>query len=333
MSQYNFFHGNWVDCSPLFEDKSVYTEYDDLKVSLSSKFFDDLKFDEESLKHYRMQATFLANRELGGKPAIAFSGGIDSQCAVLCFKELGIPCDIYVLKFKYDLNIHDIKNAYKFATENNIELKEIELDVMNFLSRENHDYGMKYKSPSPQFNVHFKMFNILQSMGYSGVVCGGNSPLQTKNGVWGSNFQRNSQSYMNYTKESGFMCQGNFLSFYPNLAWAIALMTPATDILDHSVQDYLTRIYAEDRRYADKLIGYKKVFSNIMPQDKKYTGFETIKQLLWDKTKDGYTFEKLYRYPLEKTVLKYPMGKPRFVFNDKVEDKIKSIYLNNLKSL
>lgn len=332
MSQYNFFHGNWVDCSALFKEKTEYTEIEKLPINLDTKFFEQLEFDEASLRQYRMQATFLCSRELGDKPALCFSGGIDSQAMLHCFRELGVAHDVVILKFKENLNEHDIKYAYRYLSANNIPYKEIELDVMSFLSRENYDYGIKYKSPSPQFNVHYKFFNILKDMGYTGVVCGGNAPLQLVGNLWGTNFQRNSQNYMLYSEIEQFMCMGNFLSFYPHLAWATALSTPATTMEENDAQGYLERIKYQELRYKDRVQGYKNAKFNILRQDKKFNGFETIQQLLWDKTKDGLAFEKLYRYPLEKAVIKYPMGSPRFVFKDGVLDKISSIYRNNLRS-
>lgn len=330
MSQYNFFHNDWLDCYSLFDD------YGDQKlyVNLDINFFNNLKFDKNSLKNYMKEAAILCSKELGNKPALCLSGGADSQAMLNCFQEANIICDVIVFKYKNNLNYHDIKTAYDYAEKNNIKIKEIELDIISFLSRENHDYAIKYKSVSPQFNVHYKCFNMLKDMGYTGVACGGDAPLQIQNNVWGTNYQRNTLGYIKYTEKSNFMCIGSFLSFYPQLAWSIGLLTEFFNLDKEIEKDYIKRRNAKKNRYDIKIKGYKNFGFDIIKQDTKLHGFEAIEKLLWDQTGDGLAFDKAYRRPIEKIITKRIInpGKSSLIFKEGVAEKIKSIYINNIGS-
>lgn len=309
-----------------------------LPVNLDINFFTKLKFDKKSIKEYMFDAASLCSKTLGENPVLCFSGGIDSQVMLECFMLLDKIPDIAVIKFANNFNSHDIKTAYEYAKKYNLKLKEIEIDVLNFLSRENYNYGVKYKSPSPQFNVHYKGFNILKDMGYTGVACGGNVPVQLDDNVWGDNMARNTHNYIKYTELSGFMCIGDFLSFYPNLAWAIGLLTPVSKIIiglysTFFVENHLNRLEQTEIRYKDRISGYKNAGFDVIRQERKYHGFEAIEKFLQDKTGDGLTFDRLYRTPLEKVNYKnIPAGVPTFIFKDGVAEKIKSIYSNNVGS-
>lgn len=332
MSQSNIFHNDWLDCSALFSDDG--SRLSDLPVNLDIDFFANLKLDDKSLRNYRIEAALQTKQHIGDNIALCFSGGVDSQCMVQCFKEAQINFDLYAVKFKNNLNPQDYDHALKFCNQNDIKINTIELDVLNFLSRENFDYGMKYLSASPHFNVHYKLFNILKDKGYDGVVCGGFTPLfNVDSNSWGSNYARNTMNYINYTKIAGFEAEGNFLSYYPKLSWAISLLTPsATDII-HPMSHfrYDTRLKMEKLRYKLKVIGYKRAGFNIVPQDQKYTGFELVKKHLEDKTGDGWIFEKLYRHPLERILVKHADKIPQFIFKDKeINEKVSLLYRNNL---
>lgn len=331
MSQFKFFHGDWLDCSILFSDKP--RELDEFPINLDIDFFNQLSFDETSLKQYRTEAAQHVAESIGSKIALSFSGGIDSQCMVQCFVEAKIDFDIFILRFKNNLNAQDVDHALLYCDKNNLSYTIIDIDVLNFLSMFNYEYAMKYLSASPHFNVHYKLFDLIRKEGYDGVVAGGNTPLYTTFlNSWGMNYNKNSQNYINYTNISGFKCQGNFLSFYPKLTWAISLMTePVIDYIpSRSNLSMKERQYWEDYRYLQKVKGYQRAGFNIIPQSQKYTGFELVKKHLEEKTGDGWTFEKLYRHPIEKLLITKPTGRTRFLFKNKeIEDKVNSIYQDN----
>lgn len=295
MLRFEYFYDNWLDVSNFVHHKPC------LNVTLKSSFFDSLKFDLVSFKEYRIGAVEKLLPMLGSRPALCLSGGIDSQATWQCFNEAGIDIDTYVLVFKNELNKQDVDHAIKFAAYKNINLNFIEIDILNFLSRENADYSKKYKSLSPHFNTHYKLCDILKSKNYTGFVCGGGSPLLTADvSEWMSNYSQNFLNYINYSQVTDTLCQGNFLGFDPKLAWAISIMTP---IFTHEkyggFMNHAERLQAEYQRYKEKVMGYKATGFDILPQHTKYTGFELVKEKLEEMYGDGWAFEKFYRFPLK----------------------------------
>jgi deoxycytidylate deaminase len=59
-------------------------------------FFENLKFDAQSLKQYRIDAARLCAETLGDKPALCLSGGIDSQAMVQSWHEAGLEFDTII---------------------------------------------------------------------------------------------------------------------------------------------------------------------------------------------------------------------------------------------
>lgn len=332
MSQFKFFHDDWLDCSDLFLEQ--YRESNDLRVDLDLDFFENLSLEPEALRSYRIEAAELTAKSIGSKIALCMSGGVDSQCMVQSFKDANIDCDVYVLKFNDDLNKHDVDHALKYCADHKIPVNVIDINVLNFLSMFNYEYATRYKSISPHFNVHYKLFDILKDMGYDGVVAGGQTPLfTTHNNTWGTNFTRSIMGYIRYSEISGFKCQGNFLGFNPKLTWGISLLTlPVYEYKNivSSISIQKIREYWEDLRYLQKIRGYKRAGFDVMPQKHKYTGFELVKKYLEEKTGDGWTFERLYRHPLEQKFDKFGSGSVQLVFKSKqIENKILEIYTNN----
>lgn len=81
---------------------------------------------------------------------IMFSGGIDSEVVVQSFKQLDVPFKVSIMRFKDDLNIHDISHAVIFCEQNNIKYDLIDLDLLKFWETDLHRYAEKAKSWSPQ---------------------------------------------------------------------------------------------------------------------------------------------------------------------------------------
>ncbi len=325
MSQFNFYHDNWIDIESYI---GLNISNCHLPVNLKSEFFESLQLDHDSLKRYRIDAAIKCREYMGSKPAICFSGGIDSQATWQCFNEAGIDIDVYTLAFKHGLNSQDVEHAIKFAKEKNFEIKLIEIDIINFLSRENYDYSTKYKSLSPHFNTHYKLCDMLISKGYTGFVCGGGGPILSDIvSLWCSNYSQNFLNYIHYSLAANVYCQGNFLGFYPKLAWAIGLLTP---ILHNELYgkdlNKETRDLVEYQRYLEKIQGYTLAGFDIIPQEKKYTGFELVKDKLEEIYNDGWAFEKLYRMPLREQVKEI---KVFFDFEDDIVDMIKKLNVEN----
>lgn len=318
------FYNDWLDISGMIKANGK-----DHIVNLDPNFFQTLKFDDTSLKEYRIESATSCSEMLGNKPALCFSGGVDSQAMLLAWIEAKLSFDTYILRFNNQLNIQDYDHAINFCTMNNMPYKVIDFDILKFLSRDNYNLGIKYKSGSPHFNVHYKLVELLREMGHTGVCFGGLTP--TKNlSDWGKNFDKNAFHYVGIQDLFEIPVQGSFLSFHPKLSWAITLLTKSFDE-EHTVEnsrtakDFLRLI---DIRYPLKVNGYIRSGFNVIPQPTKYTGFELVKKYYEQLTGDGWTFEKRFRYPLSRM---YNTDYRTYKFNltDSQQLILESIYNSN----
>lgn len=304
MYPFELFYNNWLDINPVFDPIEIINEKADIRfpVHLPDDFFIKLDLSREKLKQYRIQAAIEAKRVLGDNPALCFSGGVDSQAMLQCFMEAGIKVDVYTLTFKNDLNIQDVSTAREYCKKYDIELKEIEIDIKKFLQRENYDYGIKYESASPHFNTHYKLFDFCKNLGHTGICAGGD--VATVAGTkWGENFKRNPLNFVNYSRIAEIPVIGSFLSFYPNLSWAISILTkpfvqPPYDLVAINLIESVQQQY----RYHDKINGYIRSGFKLIAQPKKFTGFELVKIDYEYITKDPMEFEKRFRKPLEDVI-------------------------------
>lgn len=328
LSQFKFFCNDWLNYDGMLHCTGV-----DHIVNLDTEFFESLKFDNESLRQYRIDAARLCAETLGDKPALCFSGGLDSQAMLQCWHEANLDFDTIIVTFNDRLNHHDSDHAKMYCERNGYKYKELNFDVIQFLNRDNHDYGIKYNSCSPHFNVHYKIVELLADMGYTGVCNGGDAPYN-HNGVWGENFSKNPFHFLKIKDKFTIPFQGSFLSFYPQLSWAIALFTQFdSDVfkgVDTVIRDWEIEQKIRHHRYTKKIFAYNKVGFNVMPQETKYTGFELVKKYYENLTGDGWTFERKFRHPLV-ALLDNDKNVYKFNLTNEQLSVITSIQLNNLR--
>lgn len=315
MSHFKAFYNDWLDCSGMINEDGR-----DHIVNLPPEFFTNLKFDTESLRQYRIDAALRCAETLGEKPALCLSGGVDSQAMIQCFYEAGLKFDIFILVFNDGLNKQDVEHAKLFCETYNYPYKELSINIVTYLNRDNFSTSEHYKSLSPQFNTHYRMAEMLYAKGYTGVCCGGFAPYK-QDGVYGYNFDKIPFHFVKAQDKFSGAFQGSFLSFSPELAWGIALQCEEFDVdfaLDGSSNKLRTReveLQVNAIRYQHKIDSYVRCGFHVIPQEQKYTGFELVKKYFEEQTGDGWTFEKRFRYPLtaafskDKTAYKFALTK------------------------
>lgn len=293
--QFEPFRNRWLTFTDILNPFAECITYN---VNLDVDFFASLKLDSESTLQYRISAAKSAAAQLGDNPVLCFSGGVDSQAMLQCWREAGLKFDVAIMEFENNLNKHDVSIALEYCNAHGIEPIILNLKVIQFLTRDCIELGTKYKCTSPHFITHYKMFDMLRNLGYTGICCGGTA-FARNHTEWGPVPSAAQSNYIEYSNQNQFPVIGNFLGYDPNLCWSIALLTPEHDV------EWATRYPriiedANSVRYAAKVVGYRKHGFDIIPQENKYTGFELIKEYFEEKFNDGWAFEKMFRIPLQK---------------------------------
>lgn len=309
-----YVYKNWIDLDNSIEDILNFKKIINLKCNLTIDFFKTLSLDGERGEEYLIDAAKTSAVAAGSRPVILFSGGIDSQLAVLAFKKAKVDVDIIFFDFKNDLNIHERDTVKEFADKNSINIIYEKFDIVNFLNRENNIYGDKYKCASPHFNTHLKFVDICKKSGYTGCIVGGRPIKVFKNTKLQVDINLNQNwSYIKYSKFNNFSIV-DFLLFYPNLSWYLFFKN--LELFDKQLDSYLRRIRI-----------YESTGVNLIPQcltfpgntGSGYTGFELVKNLYYQLYNNPETFEIKFRTPLSKKYL--PKAEPAHLLN--IDEEVK----------
>jgi hypothetical protein len=81
---------------------------------------------------------------------VLYSGGIDSEVALLSFLDAGIPITADIMRFKDDLNGHDIQYALEFCRSRSVPHVIHDLDIVAFFENDMHAYAAATRCVSPQ---------------------------------------------------------------------------------------------------------------------------------------------------------------------------------------
>lgn len=190
------------------------------------------------------------------------SGGIDSQAMIWCWKQTSVPFEIVTIRYIDQhgtvLNSHDIDNITKFSLLYDIKPQYIDFDIINFLENNLLDYAIKYQCTSPQITTYMCMSEMINN----GTI------------VFSGDFLPYAATY-SYTifglKRYADTTKRNIIPFF--LLYDSELSTILTRYTN-THEDMLT-----NDAYHIKVNAMKKIGIPIIPQERKFSGFEKVKEL------------------------------------------------------
>jgi hypothetical protein len=309
---YEPFEKDWI--YPTLEDRTIVW-----RLSKSTTTFINVaSFTCDEMRVRFDNAVKRLGNQLGDNPLVALSGGVDSQAACLALKRNGVPFTAAILRFKDDLNQHDVTSALNFCALNAVPFIVHEVDIMRFLSRDRMEFVERYECPSPQFATHFYFYEMLiMENNATSIICGGNPPC-LRDEKWEFISTRSQSAWMTFAKLNKFPIFGNFLSYSRDIAIPFMLQQPNMRTINKEKIDW----------YGCKLKGMWLNGLDVIPQEQKFNGFELVKKQIESQTHDAWMFEKLYRHPNHG---KYPEYGSELRLSPSVERRLTK--LNNQFSL
>ena len=209
---------------------------------------------------------------------VLFSGGVDSEVTLRSFHEAQIQVTAAILRFKHDLNIHDISWAIIICEQLNIPYKIFDLDILDFWREKADQYANATYCVSPQ--LLSTMWLIDQIPGYP--VMGSAECLLVKNNCEISDLKNESNSKTQWKlleKEKIAAWYRHFIVRKKNGCPGFFQYTPEimlSYLKDPFVQKLINnQIQGETSTETSKLKIYQQHFPLI--NRPKYTGFEKLK--------------------------------------------------------
>jgi hypothetical protein len=246
------------------------------------------------------------------------SGGIDSQAMIYAWKKSNYPFKVYTFRYNETYNWHDIKTLPEFCESEDIDYTIIDFDYFKFLEEEYDQLAKKYKCSSPQISMHIKMASYFNE----GTCIYSGNMLNLKR----SNLTYAMLGLYRFSKTpEGKNVVPYFFLHLPELAYSLnqyGMKLYGTDIDDASLASENTEI--RQVGYYHKVDLYRHAGFPVIPQQKKFTGFEKYKEhydthadacqdvktrLKWSAKPSARPFDWLFRYPYEEL-----FGEPRLNF-------------------
>jgi hypothetical protein len=227
------------------------------------------------------------------------SGGIDSQAMLYAWKMSNHPFNAVSFRYNQDFNWHDIKTLPQFCEQENIEYKIIDFDYLDFLENEYDSIARKYRCSSPQIAMHIKMAIMLPGTRiFSGnFLSSSSAPLSCAVlGIYRFSMTEEGKNTIPY-----------FFLHTPELAYSFNYFI-YSNLYGPVTQTNFSDQYPWVKEY--QMMGFP-----IIPQEKKFTGFEKFKEhydshqyVLMDKINrlkyhdkpSHRPFDWIFRYPYEK---------------------------------
>jgi len=253
-----------------------------VKITIDSEVDSKLDCLEELVKYAReIAATTPAPHTL------FVSGGIDSQAMVYVWKLANVPFDVVHVNYE-GFNLHDRNEIIQFCEQQNVSIRIIDFDLIDFLENRLEDYAMKYECSSPQLCTHMAMSELVPS---GTKLFSGNLPTKTlslDNTIFG---------LYRYAALSGYSVIPFFLLQNEKVAKAAIICSerlPKTP---------------DGSNYVAKCAHYQMIGIPIIPQYAKLNGFEMVKcyydhypervttKMKWQQmnTRSKRVFDQLFR--------------------------------------
>ena len=209
------FIDNWISWSYDSDPKQTFKLSPDSKMTISV----NPKI-QHPLRSYRQE--ILDNIQLirdsyDGPLDLMFSGGGDSELALRCFRELGIPVNVITFRYTDGINRRELQQAVDICQDLNVQQTIIDLDLKKFYENEAYNIWTTGYYLNAGRLAHMKMIEYLDN---TPLFCDGvtQSPYaisRRPDGQWHFQFLEISFSLTNYCNRIGRPAVSNVFDFSP----------------------------------------------------------------------------------------------------------------------
>lgn len=222
---------------------------------------------------------------------VMVSGGIDSQAMLYAWHLSGVPFTATSILYNHTLNSHDLEQLAEFSKNELISVTYSPFDLLYFLENDYHEWAQRYQCSSPQIAAHMAMGHQLPGTKiYSGNF------LTTTAGMSYAQL-----ALFRYSQENSKTVVPYFFLHTPELAYS---MRPIAAQFQYRKDFYQSRV-----------LSYQTAGFPVIPQIKKLTGFEQVKdiydqqyshrisaqaRLQFAEKSSNRAFDILLRYPYER---------------------------------
>ena len=227
---------------------------------------------------------------------IMFSGGNESEIVVRSFADQAIPFKVSILKFKRNLNLHDISFAVVFCEQRGIKYDIIDLDIEQFFDGEVYEYAERTQCPTPMLPPTMWLADQIDGLPIIGsgepylakvvpdAYIPGESPYEPSGWVFQEK-ERIQAWYRHFIIQQREAVPG-FFQYTPELMYSFLNSPIVHELVDNKRVGKLSTVSTKGEIY-------RLWFADMIPRT-KFNGFEKVMD--WDETVREELEEKYGQY-------------------------------------
>jgi|LakMenEpi03Aug12_release.lakeMendotaPanAssembly.Ray.scaffolds.fasta_scaffold24683_11 hypothetical protein len=206
------------------------------------------------------------------KFSLMFSGGSESEMMLRSFVAAGIDFDVYIGRYKNDLNIYDVSYAVIICESLGVPYKFIDFDVVKFFENDVVEYSLKSQIVIPPLLPQLALCDLVDGLP---VMAGGELFIErtdndySKKGTWLVTEWEYNWGWCKFFAQQGRLAVADWCRWSPNQFLALT----QTNWFDKITNDgYPGKLGMS----STKLEGYREAWPEMIPRLKKH-GMEDIK--------------------------------------------------------
>lgn len=214
----------------------------------------------------------IAAKEIRGSTAqdlyVCFSGGIDSQVVAEAFRFARIPFKAAILRFKKDLNIHDIAWAIIYCETNGVAYEFFDIDIEEFfLGGELNALADLTQCVTPQLPSSMKLMQMIAAKGGYPILGSAECYLEKTERGWVMFEREKIAAVYRYLMATNTPGQAGFFQWNPEIMYSFLVDPMIRRLVSNRCDGHNSTYYLKSEIYENHFKLFKRP---------KYTGFEKV---------------------------------------------------------
>lgn len=217
----------------------------------------------------------IAAKEIRGSTTqdlyVCFSGGIDSQVVAESFRFARVPFRAAILRFKKDLNIHDISWAVIYCETNGVPYEFFDVDIDEFfLGGELKVMADLTQCVTPQLPSSMKLMEMIAKKGGYPILGSAECYLEKTAQGWVMFEREKIAAVYRYLMATNTPGQAGFFQWNPEIMYSFLVDPMIRRLVSNRVEGHTSTYYLKSEIYENHFKLMKRP---------KYTGFEKVMAL------------------------------------------------------
>jgi hypothetical protein len=247
---------------------------------------------DESIKTAKAIADYC--RKINKQPMIFYSGGLDSEVVIAAFLQSGENFSVGHLRYIPEFNYHDTMWVYRFCRANGLDLKEYEINPVEFLSSETaFNTAVKDNARLMQMQLVTYLMDTVKDNYYP--ILGNGEPYlfrENPNPKEHSRWIFRELEYMlpwyNHAMNNNIQSCPGFFQWSPEITLSFLLDPIMQDLVNNKLKGKVTSRSSKYPIYNSAFPEYE-----LQPR-KKYTGYEMLSREMINRLNKNLNYHTFY---------------------------------------